>query len=77
MLAEVTTPEPGAVTTRYEIVVRGTLQEEILSEIGAQSADVGHGKTVILVDVIDQSHLHGVLGWLHDRNIAVERVNPL
>jgi hypothetical protein len=32
---------------------------------------------VIVVDVIDRSHLHGVLAWLQDRNMDIERVNPV
>jgi len=30
-----------------------------------------------LVEVIDQSHLYGVLGWLESHNIEIKRLNPV
>jgi hypothetical protein len=48
-----------------------------LLDLGARRFEPCRGKTLILVDVIDQSHLHGVLGWLQDHNIEIERVNPI
>ena len=61
----------------YEVLVRGELGTELIAELGARRFEPCRGKTVILVDIIDQSHLHGVLGWLEDHNIAIERVNPV
>lgn len=61
----------------YEIVVTGQLSEDLVSDIGARGFELRQGKTAIIVDVIDQSHLHGILTWLQDRNIAIERVNPV
>ena len=66
-----------AVTTTYEVVVRGELDDAFVAELGARSFEPRRGKTLILVDVIDQSHLHGVLDWLQSRNIEIERVNPI
>jgi len=77
MLADVSTLEPHAGTAAYEILVRGALGPDAAADLGARCVDIGPGKTLIVVDVIDQSHLHGILGWLQDRNIAIERVNPL
>jgi hypothetical protein len=77
MLANVSTAEPHSGTAAYEILVRGALSSDAAADLGARCLDVGPGKTVLVVDVIDQSHLHGILGWLQDRNIAIERVNPL
>jgi hypothetical protein len=37
----------------------------------------GRGKSLIVIEVIDQSHLHGVLACLQDRNIDIDRVNPV
>lgn len=65
------------VTTTYEILVTGQLTEDLMSDIGARGFEPRRGKTVIVIDIIDQSHLHGVLAWLQDRNIAIERVNPV
>jgi len=67
----------GVNSTPYELLVRGELSEELLADLGARSFEPRRGKTLILVDVIDQSHLHGILDWLQSRNIAIERVNPV
>ena len=45
-------------------------------DIGARCAESSEGKTVIVVDVLDQSHLHGILDRLGDLNIEIESVNP-
>jgi len=66
-----------AVTTTYEIDVRGSIGDELVADLGARVFEPECGKTAIVIDIIDQSHLHGVLAWLQDRNIAIERVNPV
>ena len=73
----VSTSGEEAVTTTYEVVVRGEVGEELIAELGARCFEPRRGVTVIVVEVIDQSHLHGVLAWLQDRNIDIERVNPV
>jgi len=65
------------VTTTYELVVRGQVSEQLIVDLGAQLFEPRRGKTVIVVDVVDQSHLQGLLGSLQDRNIEIERVNPV
>jgi hypothetical protein len=65
------------VTTTYEVVVRGDVSEQLILDLDARSFEPRRGTTVIVVDVVDQSHLHGVLASLQDRNIDVERVNPV
>jgi hypothetical protein len=67
----------GAGSTTYEVLVRGELSDDLVADLGARRFEPCRGKTVIVVDVIDQSHLHGVLGWLQDHNIDIERVNPV
>ena len=61
----------------YEILVKCELSEGLVADIGARGFQVSRGKTLLVVDIIDQSHLHGVLSWLQDHNIAIERVNPV
>ena len=61
----------------FEVLVRGELSDELMVDLGARRFDFHRGKTLILLDVIDQSHLHGVLTWLQGHNIEVERVNPV
>jgi hypothetical protein len=53
------------------------LSDELMADLGARSSDFHRGKTLILLDVIDQSHLHGVLAWFEGHNIEIERVNPV
>jgi hypothetical protein len=63
--------------TVYEILVRGALSETLASELGARRFEPRHGKTLIVVEVIDQAHLHGILEQLRDLAIDIERVNPV
>jgi hypothetical protein len=67
----------GVNSTPYELLVRGELSDDLLADLGARSFEPRRGKTLIVVDVIDQSHLHGILDWLQSRNIEIERVNPV
>jgi hypothetical protein len=64
-------------TTVYEILVRGTVSEKLASGFGARSFEPRSGKTLIVVEVIDQAHLHGILEQLRDLAIDIERVNPV
>ena len=66
-----------AATTTFEVLVRGELSEDLVAEIGARDYRPCRGKTLLLLEVIDQSHLHGVLVWLEDHKIEIERVNPV
>jgi hypothetical protein len=63
--------------TTYEVLVRGELGHDLVSDLGARCFEPRLGKTVVVVDVIDQAHLQGVLASLHDHNIEIERVNPI
>lgn len=67
----------GGTGTVYEIVVRGELSEAIAADLGARRFEPLRGKTVIVLEVIDQAHLHGILESLRDQAIDVERVNPI
>ena len=66
-----------AAPTTYEVLVRGELGDDLITELGARLTERTNGKTVIFVDVIDQSHLHGLLARLQEGNIGIERVNPV
>jgi hypothetical protein len=68
--------ESGRATT-YEVVVRGEPGRDLVADLGAQLFQPSRGKTVIVLEIIDQSHLQGVLACLHDHNVAIERVNPV
>ena len=64
-------------TKDYEILVRGTLSEQLADEIGAKRFEIRPDRTLLVVEIIDQSHLHGVLDSLRDLNVEIERVNPV
>ena len=65
------------VAATYEVLVRGRLSDDLVAELGARSFEPRRGKSLIVIDVIDQSHLHGVLDRLQDHNIEIERANPI
>ena len=77
MLSRVGASREESAATAYEIVVRGTMDDELVSDLGGRCFHPQPGKTLIVVDMIDQAHLHGVLAWLENRNIEIERVNPI
>ncbi len=70
-------PQRSDQTTTYEILVRGTVAADFAQDIDARCCEASKGKTVIVVDVLDQSHLHGILDRLGDLNIEIESVNPV
>ena len=63
--------------TAYEIRVRGRLGGDLADELGVTRLEERNGGTVLVLDIIDQSHLHGVIEWLRDRNVEIESVNPM
>jgi hypothetical protein len=65
------------VASTYEVLVRGELSDDLVADLGARRFNPSKGKSLIVVDVIDQSHLHGILNRLQDHNIVIERVNPV
>jgi hypothetical protein len=78
MLAFVSPPNGAeGTTTAYEILVRGEIDDAFAAVLGARRFVPARGKTAIVVDVIDQAHLHGILESLRDRAIDIERVNPV
>ena len=64
-------------TIAYELWVRGEVGGTLAADLGARSIELADARTRIVVDVIDQSHLHGVLERLRDLNLEIERVNPV
>lgn len=68
-------PRNAGARTEYEILVRGELSEDLAERLDARRCETRHGETLILVDVIDQAHLHGVIERLRDLNVEIERVS--
>ena len=69
--------ENAAESRTYEISVRGEIGEALAADLGARRFEACPDKTLLVVEVIDQSHLHGILERLRDLNIEIERVNPV
>jgi hypothetical protein len=60
---------------RYQIVVRGAISSRLLQTIeGVQASDQ---ETVLTAEVVDQSHLHGILERLRDLDIDLVRIEAL
>jgi hypothetical protein len=60
---------------RYEIVVRGAISPRLLQTIeGVQASDQ---ETVLTAEVVDQSHLHGILERLRDLDIDLVRIEAV
>ena len=60
----------------YEIIIRDRLSDAMGTELGATELEERNGGTLLVIEIIDQSHLHGVLERLRDLNIEIESVNP-
>ena len=84
MTSKGTVPSRSARVT-YEIVVRGELSERFavtfLSEslgstVGPARVEPADGRTAIVIEVIDQTHLLAILERLRDLSFEIERVNP-
>jgi len=63
-------------TTRYEILVRGEFGRTLARELGTCRREPRPEGTLITIEIIDQSHLHGVLERLRDLNVDIASVNP-
>jgi hypothetical protein len=61
--------------TRYRIVVRGELSERYSTAFEGMSLLAEDGQTVITGPVLDQAHLHGLLGRISDLGLELVSVN--
>jgi hypothetical protein len=61
----------------YEILVRGRLGNGLGNELGVSRCEERDNRTLLVIEIIDQSHLHGVIERLRDLNIEIESVNPV
>jgi len=67
----------GRNTTRYKIVVRGELSERFALEFGGMNLKAESGKTVLVGEIIDQAHLHGLLDHFQDFGLELLSVEAL
>jgi hypothetical protein len=67
----------GGAGTVYEILVRGKLGNGLCNELGASRFEERGASTLIVIEIVDQSHLHGTIERLRDLNVEIESVNPV
>jgi hypothetical protein len=60
----------------YEILIRGRLGDDLGDELGCSRLEERDDRTLLVIEIIDQAHLHGVIERLRDLNIEIESVNP-
>jgi hypothetical protein len=60
----------------YRIVVRGELRAPAGGPLEGLAVRADDGFSVLTGDIVDQSHLHGVLAWLGDRGIEIVSLSP-
>lgn len=59
----------------YRITVRGHLSERFVSTFDGFAVELGPGEATLVGVIVDQSHLHGVLGQLRDLGIELLRID--
>jgi hypothetical protein len=65
--------QAGRRPTRYRLVVRGELHCRFAGAFPGMNLHPTCGRTMIVGDVVDQSHLHGILDRL--RNLGIELIS--
>ena len=61
---------------RYRISVRGRLTERLGSAFGGMTLEPAPGRTVLVGDIRDQSHLYGVLDRVRSLGLELISVEP-
>ena len=61
---------------RYRITVRGRLDNRFESAFDGMALKPGQGQTVLVGEIRDQAHLHGLLDRLRDFGIDLVAVEP-
>ena len=62
---------------RYRITIEGELSERFASEFEGMTLESRHCKTLICGNVVDQSHLHGILARIQDLGLALVGVTEV
>jgi hypothetical protein len=70
-------PARGHGPTRYDIVINGELGARFASAFSGMTIRAAEGQTHITGEVIDQSHMHGILDRIRDLGIELISVTPL
>ena len=68
---------PDAPDQRYELVVRGEIGDHFALVFDGFRLERVGGDTVLAGPVVDQAHLHGVIGRIQELGIELVSVNPV
>jgi hypothetical protein len=63
--------------TVYRIVVRSELGERYAVAFEGMQMETKHGETILTGEVIDQPHLHGILGRINGLGLKLVSVQAL
>jgi hypothetical protein len=66
----------GRGCVRYHVVVRGEIDASLVGPLEGMVVERGGAEPTMGIDIVDQSHLQGVLRALHERGIAIVRFHP-
>jgi hypothetical protein len=62
---------------QYRIVIEGEIGPRYAAAFDGMKISAAHGETEIIGPIVDQSHLHGLLGRIQDLGLTLRSVNPL
>jgi len=68
---------PDAPGRRYELVLRGEISDHFALLFDGMALERSGGNTVLTGAVVDQAHLHGVIGRIQELGIELVSVNPI
>jgi hypothetical protein len=63
--------------TVYRIVVSGELSERLAAAFEGMEIETGGGQTILTGEVIDDAHLHGILGRINGLGLTLVRLHTL
>ncbi len=61
----------------YRIVVRAEIGERFAAAFEDMEVSIAEGQTIITGEVIDQSHLHGILNQINALGLELVSVQPV
>lgn len=77
MVAVVRTEGDGVTSQRYEFRVAGLLSDRTRGAFPDMTVVDVAPETIILGEVVDESHLHGVLSLIQDLGLRIVAVNQV
>jgi hypothetical protein len=62
---------------QYRIILEGELSRRFVNEFQGMNLESGGGKTLLWGEIVDQSHLHGVLHRVEDLGLTLLSVSEV